>query len=137
MCDSNMRSGLIWMEGEVFGMVAQLIEEFSHKSSFHQILGSSKIDKTCLLDVLIMCNYKCINFIINYLEPTTIWEYHKLDFNCSTVQSVEKLLTENLSIFAYIQFSRANARKLDLLSELHKLCDELIKCIDCYLDYIN
>ena len=132
-----MGSGLIWMEREVFGMVAQLIEEFSDKSSFHQILGSSKIDQTCLLDVLIMCNYKFINFIITYLEPSTSWEYHKLDFNCETVESVEKLLTENLSIFTYIQFSRARARKLDLLSELHKLCNELIKCIDCYLKYIN
>ena len=137
MCDSNMSSGLIWMEREAFDMVSLLIDEFSHKSSFNEILGSSKIDNTCLLDVMIMCNYKFINFIITYLDPPTRWEYHKLDFNCSTVQSVQKLLTENLSIFSYIQFARAHARKLDLLSELHKLCNELIKCIDCYLEYIN
>ena len=137
MCDSNMASGLIWMAREVFMMVDQLIEEFLAKSSFHKILGSPKIDPTSVLDVLIMCNSKFINFVLYYLKPATSWEIYKLDFNSPTLESIEKLLLENLSIFRHIKFARAIVTKLDVLSELHKLCDELIKCIDNYVVYIQ
>ena len=137
MCDSNMASGLIWMAREVFMMVDQLIEEFSAKSSFHKIPGSPKVDPTSILDVLIMCNSKFINFVLYYLKPATSWEIYKLDFNSPTLESIEKLLLENLSIFRHIKFARAIVTKLDILSELHKLCDELIKCIDNYAAYIQ
>ena len=132
-----MASGLIWMAREVFMMVDQLIEEFSAKSSFHKILGSPKVDPTSILDVLIMCNSKFINFILYYLKPATSWEIYKMDFNSPTLESIEKLLLENLSIFRHIKFARAMVTKLDVLSELHKLCDELIKCIDNYVAYIQ
>ena len=137
MCDSNMASGLIWMAREVFIMVDQLIEEFSAKSSFHKILCSPKVDPTSILDVLIMCNSKFINFVLYYLKPATNWEIYKMDFNSPTLESIEKLLLENLSIFRHIKFARAMVTKLDILSELHKLCDELIKCIDNYVTYIQ
>ena len=137
MCYSSMASGLIWMAREVFMMVDQLIEEFSAKSSFHKILGSPKVDPTSILDVLIMCNSKFINFILYYLRPATTWEIYKMDFNSPTLESIEKLLLENLSIFRHIKFARAMVTKFDVLSELHKLCDELIKCIDNYIAYIE
>ena len=136
MCDSNMASGLIWMAREVFMMVDQLIE-FSAKSSFHKILGSPKLDPTSILDVLIMCNSKFINFILYYLKPVTSWEIYKMDFNSPTLESIEKWLLENLSIFRHIKFTRAMVTKFDVLSEIHKLCDELIKCIDNYIVYIQ
>ena len=60
-----------------------------------------------------------------------------MDFNSPTLESIEKLLLENLSIFRHIKFARAMVTKLDVLSELHKLCDELIKCIDNYATYIQ
>ena len=137
MCDSNMASGLIWMAREVFMMVDQLIEEFSAKSSFHKILRSPKIDPTSVLDMLIMCNSKFINFVLYYLKPARRWEIYKLDFNSPTLESIEKFLLENLSIFRHIKFARAMATKLDILSELHKLCDKLITCIDNYITYIQ
>ena len=137
MCDSNMASGLIWMAREVFMMVDQLIEEFSAKSSFHKILGSPKVHPTSILDILIMCNSKFINFILYYLKPVTSWEIYKMDFNSPTLESIEKLLLENLSSFQHIKFARAIVTKFDVLSELHKLCDELIKCIDNYIAYIQ
>ena len=135
MCDSNMAGGLIWMAREVFMMVDQLIEEFSAKSSFHKILGSPKIDPTCILDVLILCNLKLINFVLYYLKPATSWEIYKLDFNSPTLESIEKLLIENLSIFRHIKFKRAIVTKLDVLSKLHKLCDELMNCMNNYVAY--
>ena len=132
-----MASGLIWMAREVFMMVDQLIEEFLAKSSFHKILGSPKVDPTSILDVLIMCNLKFINFVLYYLKPLTSWEIYKIDFNSPTLESTEKLLLENLSIFRHIKFPRAMVTKLDVLSELHKLCDELIQFIDNYIAYIQ
>ena len=87
------------MAREVFMMVDQLIEEFSAKSSFHKILGNPKIDPTCILDVLTLCNLKFINVVMYYLKPATSWEICKLDFNSPTLESIEKLLLENLSIF--------------------------------------
>lgn len=135
MCHSNFGNGIFWMAKEVFMMVDQLIEEFSGKSSFHKILGSPKIDPTCVLDMLILCNLKFINFAKYYLKPATIWDIYKLDLSSPTVVSIEKLLVENVSIFRHIKFARALFRKVDVLSELYRLCDDLLKCIDNYLAY--